>query len=518
MSLNRFLLSLTISKEKRDKMARFVTIWFRSLKTDWFTIRQPELRNIPFVLSTPDHGRMIITAANESAHVQGVETGMVVADARAIIPSLKVMDDDPGLTFRLLKVIAEWCIRYTNIVAVDLPDGIIMNSTGCAHLWGGELSYLKDINTRLKNRGYNIRATMADTIGTAWAMAHYGDKNPIAETGKQMEVLLSLPPSALRLETTVVERLHKLGLHQVKNFIDIPYSVLRRRFGNEFILKLNQAIGNEDEPIIPVIPIEPWRERLPCLEPIVTAVGIEIALHRLLETICCKLQKEGLGIRKAVFKGFRIDGKSVQIEIGTHRATQNVVHLYKLFESKISSIEPASGIELFMMEALMTEKVSPVQEKLWDTTTGLDDPGLPELLDKLSNRFGISPIHRFLPAEHYLPEKSFKESVSLNEPVTTTWKIERPRPVHLLNPPVRIEVTAPIPDYPPMNFRWKGKLYKIKKSDGPERIEQEWWIQDGPHRDYYCVEDDEGRRYWIFRSGHYILNPIPEWYLHGFFA
>jgi protein ImuB len=499
-------------------MVRFVTIWFRSLKTDWFTIHQPALRDIPFVLSESDHGRLIITAANNIARKEGIDTGMAVADARAIFPSLKVMEDDPNLSFRLLKAIAEWCIRYTDIVAIDPPDGIIMNVTGCAHLWGGELSYIKDINTRIKNKGYQVRATMADTIGAAWAIAHYGDKNPIIESGNQKEALLSLPPSSLRFDSIIVERLHKLGLHQVKSFIDIPRSVLKRRFGKEFILKLEQVLGNEEEQILPVLPVEPWRERLPCFEPIITAVGIEIALQRLLDSICIRLQKEGMGIRKVLFKGFRTDGKSVQIEVGTYRATNNSLRLYKLFEHKISTIEPASGIELFMIEALKTEKVSSFQEKLWDTTTGLEDPELTVLLDKFSNRFGNSPIRRFLPAEHYLPEKSFKESISLNEPATTTWKIERPRPVQLLTPPEHIEVTAPIPDYPPMNFRWKGKLHIIKKSDGPERIEQEWWIQDGPHRDYYAVEDDEGRRYWVFRSGHYNVDKIPVWYLHGFFA
>ncbi len=176
-------------------MARFVTIWFRHLKTDWFAIRQPALRDIPFVLSAPDHGRMVITAANEMAQKMGIEPGMVVADARAIFPSLEVLDDLPGLSEKLLKAIAEWCIRYTNIVAIDPPDGIIMDVTGCAHLWGGEMKYIKDIHLRLKNRGYDVRATMADTIGTAWAIAHYGGVIPIVESGKQMEALLSLPPS-----------------------------------------------------------------------------------------------------------------------------------------------------------------------------------------------------------------------------------------------------------------------------------------------------------------------------------
>ena len=497
---------------------RFVTIWFRHLLTDWFILRKPALSDVPFVLTTADHGRMMITAASQMARLSGIEPGMAVADARAIIPSLEVIDDQPGLGDKLLKAIAEWCIRYTNIVAIDPPDGIILNVTGCAHLWGGEMKYLKDINQRLKNRGYDVRATIADTIGAAWAIAHYGGSSPIVESGRQMEVLLPLPPSALRLETDTTDRLHKLGLHQIRHFIGMPRAAIRRRFGKEMLLKMDQALGHEEESILSVVPIELWRERLPCFEPIITAAGIEIALNLLLDMICKRLQQEGMGIRKAVFSGFRTDGKIEKIEIGTHRATYNTKHLYKLFEDKISTIEPAPGIELFMIEAIKTDKCFSKQEKLWDTTTGLEDPGLSELMDRLSNRFSNQPMRRFLPAEHWLPEKSFKESISLNESPATDWMTDRPRPIHLLPRPQPVEVTAPIPDYPPMNFRWQGKLHKIKKADGPERIEQEWWIRNGPHRDYYTVEDEEGQRYWLFRSGHYNEDRIPNWYLHGFFA
>jgi protein ImuB len=497
---------------------RFVSIWFRHLKTDWFSVRQPVLREIPFVLSASDHGRMVITSVNERAFNLGIEPGMAVADARAIFPSLEVLDDDPALSEKLLKAIAEWCIRYTDIVAIDPPEGIVMDVTGSAHLWGGEKKYIDDIHLRLKNRGYDVRVTMADSIGTAWAIAHFGGFTAIIESGKQMEALLSLPPSALRLELNVADRLHKLGLHQIRYFISMPRSALRRRFGKELILKLDQALGNEEEPLITVQPVEPWRERLPCLEPIVTATGIEIALQRLLNTFCNRMKQEGMGIRKAIFTGFRADGKLEKIEIGTHRASVNTGHLYKLFEDKISTIEPDPGIELFMIEALKAEKISPHQEKFWDTICGLEDPRLSELMDRLANRFGNSPIKRFLPSEHYLPEKSFKESVSLDEMSSTPWMTGRPRPLQILSRPERIEVTAPIPDYPPMLFRYLEKLHTIKKADGPERIEQEWWIQDGPHRDYYSVEDEEGQRYWLFRSGHYRENEKPKWFIHGFFA
>lgn len=496
---------------------RFVSIWFPYLRTDWFALRQPQLRNTAFVLSSPSHGRMIISAANIHAQAQGIDAGTVVADARAIISSLQVLDDKPGLADKLLNRIAEWCIRFTPIVAVDPPDGLILDVTGCSHLWGGDDHYLGDITQRLKIRGYSAQSAMADTIGVAWAVARFGKGSFIINKDKNAEALLPLPPAALRLDPYIVERLHKLGLQQVEDFIGMPRSSLRRRFGNTFIKRLDQALGNEEEVITPVQPVEPYQERLPCLEPIVTATGIEIALMRLLETLCQRLQQEQKGIRLARFKGYRMDGKTEQLDIGTNHPSCNVNHLFKLFEIKISTIEPGPGIELFALEAPKVEDYSPAQEKLWQGNRGLDDSHLSELIDRLTGKIGENHIHRYLPDEHYWPERSVKRASSLNEQPVTAWKVDRPRPLQLLAKPERIEVTAPIPDYPPMLFRYKGKLHKIIKADGPERIEQEWWLQEGQHRDYYYVEDENGYRYWLFRSGHY-TDKSYQWFIHGFFV
>jgi protein ImuB len=205
----------------------------------------------------------------------------------------------------------------------------------------------------------------------------------------------------------------------------------------------------------------------------------------------------------------------IQVDIGTHRPSHHVSHLFKLFENKLSSIAPALGIELFILEAHLVEDHRPNQEKMWEDTGGLDDARLSELIDRLANRVGAASIHRYLPDEHYWPERAFKPA-TLHEKATTSWA-DKLRPVHLLSRPERIEVTAPIPDYPPMLFRHCGKLHQVVRADGPERIEQEWWLQTGQHRDYYRVEDEEGNRYWIFRLGHYD-DKIFQWFLHGFFA
>ena len=496
---------------------RFVSIWLPQLETNWFELRKPGLKKIPFVLVTPSHGRMIITAANSLAEKERIFKGMVLADARALLPTLQYFDDRPRLEIQLLQRMAEWCIRFTPGAAVDPLGGIILDASGCPHLWGGEEAYVNDIVNRLQAKGYYAKACMADTIGAAWAFARFTNTT-VVEKEKHIDALLSLPPASLRIENETKEQLHKLGLRQIKNLLSLKHAALRRRFGPLIIQRLNQAMGTEVEFIQPVYPVEPYQERLPCIEPITQIGGIEIALQQLLEKLCSRLQKEGKGLRTAYFRGYRVDNKTVGIQISTSRASNNVDHLFHLFQMKLSTLEPALGIELFVLEATKVEDHAPLQEEFWKQATGLNNNHLSELIDRISGKIGPNAIQRYLPDEHYWPERSFKKASSLTEEPTTEWKLDRPRPLRILPTPESIEVTAPIPDYPPMLFRYKNKLHKIIKADGPERIEQEWWIQDGEHRDYYAVEDEEGCRYWLFRSGHYDEEKKPKWYLHGFFA
>jgi protein ImuB len=497
---------------------RFVSIWFRHLQTDWHIIRQPSLQQQPFVVAVKDHGRQIVTAASAAAENEGIVPGTVVADARAVHPSLQVFDEKPGRKERLLQGLGEWAIRYTPLVSVDAPDGLLLDASGCAHLWGGERAYLKDMITRLRAAGYDVRAAMADTAGAAWAVARYGKITPLIESEAQAAALLPLPPEALRLDAGILERLHKLGLHQIGNFINMPRPVLRRRFGESLLQRLAQALGQEEEALPPIQLVPPYEERLPCLEPVSTLQGIEAAIQRLLEQLCGRLKNEGKGIRTAVLQYFRVDGIMPQLEVGTSRPSHNAPHLFGLFALKIASIAPGMGIEVFVLQATKVEDVDTIQEKLWIETAGLQAAQVAELLDRVAGKVGAGAIRRYLPDQHYWPERSFKPAASLAEKPTLPWPENRPRPVQVLHQPEQIDVTAPIPDYPPMNFRYKGQLHEIRKADGPERIEREWWLEEGAHRDYYIVEDQEGRRYWVFRLGHYSGNKANQWFIHGFFA
>ncbi len=499
-------------------MKRFVSIWFPYLVTDWFALQQTQLKAIPFVVKASSRGRIVIVAANAMAHQKGIREGMALADIRAIYPDIIAVDEKKGLTNQLYKRIAEWCIRFTPVASIDPLGGIILDATGCPHLWGSDEAYVQDIIKRLHAKGYQARAAMADTIGAAWAVVRYYKNILALGPGRQAEMLMDLPPSSLRINTAIAERLDQLGLYQVKDIVSMPSSALRRRFGKDIITRLNQAFGNEPEFIEGIQPEEPYQERLPCLEPIQRIEGIEIAVQRLLDSLCKQLSAAGKGVRLAQLVCYRIDGKKQTIEIGTSAASNNSKHLSHLYELKLGTIEPGLGIELFTLTASKVEDHIARQQQIWKQAGDLAGTRVSECMDRIAGRIGTHSIQRYLPAEHYLPEKSYKPATSLKDEANTEWYVDRPRPIILLPIPEVIEVTAPIPDYPPMMFRYKGKLHKVVKADGPERIEQEWWIRNGRHRDYYAIEDEEGCRYWLFRSGHYDVEKTYRWFLHGVFA
>lgn len=499
---------------------RFAHIWFKHLLTDWLIIRRPELKDKPFVFVATEHGRVMIKATNPIAQQQGIQVGMRAADAKAICPGLESVDNKDDRCFKLLKGLGEWCIRFSPIVMIDefSKDGLFMNISGCTHLWGGEDQYLKEVVGRLKSKGYTTQIAIADSPGTAWAVSRFRTLSSCVTAGQDIDALMPLPPEALRLPEDTLSKLKKLGFYQIRAFLNIPRSVLRRRFGEDFLMRLEQALSKRIEVIKPLKEPFQFQERLACLEPIKTREGIEIALARLLDQLCLSLQKEEKGIRTAILTGYRIDNKLVQIHVGTNVASHDPEHLFKLFQLKIETIRPGLGIELFILEAVKTNSVKPEQETFWLENRGIGSQRIVQLLDRIAGKVGESAIHRYLPAEHFWPERSLKSSLNISEKPNTDWRLDHPRPTELLKKPEPVDVMSVVPDSPPKFFIYKGARHTIVKADGPERIEKEWWLDSEKHRDYYQVEDETGQRYWLFRSGYYDNKEDVQWFIHGFFA
>lgn len=480
--------------------------------------KNPALKDQVLVISSKQRGRMITTAVNALAAHAGIYVGMTLADARAISPGLATLDDQEGLEQKLLTAMAQWSIRFTPVTAVDGNDGLMLDATGCCHLWGGENAYIHEIKKRFTGLGYTVRISLAPTIAGAWALARYAADTVITSNNNLLQVIQNLPPVALQIEEEIVEKLRISGLNNIGQLIQMPSTALRRRFGNVLVKRMAQALGHEPAWLHPVDAVEEYVERLPCIEPVFTAVAIEIGIKVMLENLCARFKKEQKGLRYAVLKCYRVDHKIIEITLGTGSPSNNPAHLFKLLEVKIDTIAPGFGIELFTLTASKVQEVKTAQDALWVQPKGINDIVLSELIDRVRMKLPGIEISRFLPQEHYWPERSFVSSPDIHAAKETSWSYTRPRPLRLLQPPQAVMVTAPIPDYPPMSFRYKNTLHKIIKADGPERIEPEWWISEGQHRDYYYVEDETGKRYWIFRAGHYDAAKSYQWFLHGFFA
>lgn len=497
---------------------RYLSLWFPYLLTDWWVKKNPGNTCKPIVFSIKEHNRLIVYDLNKTAADKGAYKQMTVADAKATINDLVVIEHNPEKPMQLLNAMGKWCIRYSPTVAVDMPNGLIIDMTGCAHLWGGETRYLQHIINEFKNLGYEVKGGIADTAGMAWAASHYSS-HPIIETGSTRRALLNLPPDSLRLDDETLLRIKKFGIHTVAVLMRIQRTALRRRFGYQLLHRLDQILGAAEESIFPLEHHLPYIEHLPCLELIKTRTAIEIALKTLLDKMCKRLEQEGRGLRKATLTSYRIDNKVLTTEVNTATPGNNASHLFRLFEMKINEIEPALGIELFTLQASHIETVNNAQESLWSLNqSSLEKKEISHLVDRINIKTGKQTIYRYLPVENYFPERSATRATTLKSIAGTAWNSDRPRPTLLLPFPERIQITAPIPDYPPMLFKHKNELHKIVKADGPERIESSWWIEEGDFRDYYIVEDEKGKRYWVYRSGAYSDHKAPQWFLHGYFA
>jgi protein ImuB len=455
----------------------------------------------------------------------GLAAGMTLADARALLPSLTVADADPGADAKALAALTDWCGRYSPWCATDGEDGICLDITGCAHLFGGEAAMLSDMTRRLWSFGIAARGAVAGTPAAAWGWARYRRKSatPILGEGETAP-LLPLPVAALRLEPDSIDTLRVLGLNTIATVIDLPRGPLTQRLGEAVLGRLDRMFGRAAEPISPRAIAEPWASRMIFAEPIGRREDIDAAAERLTTYLCRAMSLKGQGVRRLVLHFYRVDGAVQHIAIGTSRPTHTPAHILRLFAERLEQVEPGFGIEAIVLEATEAEPLAPMQGAL--TAAGeVDATDLAGLIDRLQNRLGTARVVQLVPVESHVPERAeMREKAAPARPLKrlkppSGFTLKSARPVSLLPIPEPIEAIAPVPDDPPLTFRWRRIQHRVAFADGPERIEPEWWRAEAPAkaRDYYRVEDLAGRRFWLYREGPYGAPEPPRWFLHGFF-
>lgn len=505
-------------------------MWLRHLSTDRIERRfATRDHKTPRVVAALAEGALRLNAVNGAAFALGLRCGMPLADVRAMYPRIGVAEADAEADRRLLESVADWADRYTPLVGLDAPDGLLLDVTGCAHLFGGEAAMVRDLIVRLAGQGFHARAAVAGSAGCAWAMARYGEALVVPRNETEA-AMLSLPVAALRIEPETAAALVRTGLKSVGDLATRPRAPFAARFGGGLLRRLDQALGRVDEPIAPRLPVPTALAERRFPDPIAREEDVLGTIEQLAHELSRVLERRGEGARLVALALFRADGKVHRLEIGTGAPLRDPARMRKLFEDRLAVLgdaaDPGFGFDMIRLSALVTERCDPVQSGLAGSDRSEE---LAHLIDRLGARFGLRRVTRFVPQDTHVPEYAAvampAHGAARSVPVlfhADQDSLSPVRPIKLFERPEAIDAIAEVPDGPPVRFRWRHVLHQVTRVEGPERIAMEWWRDDRGNkltRDYFRVESMVGARVWLYREGLFGREiSRPSWYLHGLFA
>jgi protein ImuB len=492
----------------------------------------------PSVVVAKENNALVITSLDDAAARYGLTIGLPLANARAICPDVQVFDADPAADAKTLDDIADWCDRFTPLVALDAPHGLFLDITGCAHLFGGEVRILKLLCDALTAQGFAVSAAIASTAICARTLNRHAHGHIIAD-GAEADAVGPLPVFTLGASDVVTNGLRRAGLKTIGDVASRARHEITARFGAAFTTRLEQALGQGDSPISPRKPLPDYIVEQRFAEPVATETVIAATLSRLAVTLVASMEKQGKGARRLEASFFRTDGVVRTLVVDTGRAVTRGGVIDRLFRERLDALsdplDPGFGFDLIRLSASHTEIVVQQQRDLDSNVHDNDE--LAALIDRIAARIGGKRVVVHLPQDTHIPERAaLAAPAQQNLAVATAaeWPAretgEPPlRPLRLFDKPEPINVPlATIPDGPPHHFTWRRALHAVVRVEGPERIAMEWWKQDGKSltRDYFRIEDAGGLRFWIFRDGLYESElqdeegkPTPaNWFVHGLFA
>jgi len=479
----------------------------------------------PVALIATERGVRRLYSIDPAAAALGLYVGQKATDAMALVPELGAAEADPDGDLASLSALVHWCVRYSPAVAADPPDGLLLDITGVAHLWGGESEMLDDLLLRLARQGIAARGAVAGSAGAAWALARCGDDRTVVPSGAEAQILASLPITGLRLEPETAAQLARLGLVRIGQLASLPRAQLARRFGQAVLTRLDQALARAEEALVFSRPPTPWFARLAFAEPISSPEDLARASRDIAQRLCGRLLTEGQGASRFELAFHRLDGRAERLSIGLSLPGRSTGAIARLFAPMLETVDPGFGIEVVTLAAAAVETLPEREISLESIGEIAAEDGIAPLVDRLANRLGEGRVWRADAYPSHLPERAVVRRPPFAPAAATgageEWAKDRPRPVRLFARPEPIEAMARVPDDPPVFFRWRGQLRRVRRSEGPERLAEEWWRrppgETGPAhvRDYYRVEDETGARYWLFRAGLYGGEVTPKWWLHG---
>ncbi|MDE2445450.1 MAG: DNA polymerase Y family protein [Alphaproteobacteria bacterium] len=499
---------------------RYLSLWFPYLCFE--RSRSTGQQDLPCVLVEKQRGALRLLACDALARAAGLRPSLTLAEARAIVPSLHVGHMDLAADHAALVKIAMACDRFTPMVALDGMDGLLLDITGCTHLYGGEAAMLGHITGWLSARHLTLKYACAGTPDCAHVLARFSTITDVGP-GDEASAVTQLPVKALEAGAETTQALIRAGLKSLGDLASRPSQVLTARFGATLSTKLRRIMGQEDIRLTPIRPEPELVVEQLFAEPLRNMDMVKAALDRLIEALCQKLQSLDQGGRAFEASFFRADGATRRVNVESAQALREAKSLCLLFALRLETLadplEAGFGFDAIRLCILRSETLSQNQRQLDGKVE--DERSEAELVDRLVIRFGREKVLHFSAQDSHDPLRC-ATSVPVSTPAATIgWRQDSealPRPLQIFAPPQPIEVMAEVPDGPPMRFRWRKMLHQVRAAEGPERIEAEWWRGgDRSPRDYYRVEDESGGRFWVFREGLFNAH-MPRWFMQGMFA
>lgn len=509
---------------------------------------------------------LVLASLAPGAFLAGLKVGQPLRDAVAICPTLSTEHRDHEAEKEFLAELRLWATGYSPWVAEEGEDGLVLDITGCSHLWGGETRMLQQIEANCKTYGLSLSAGLADTRGAAWALARFGQHKAgarhsgddidqearatrsrstrkqhwenapvqdracpetnyrIAPPGKIHGMIAPLPVAALRLEPAIVEEITRLGLRRIGDLIGQPRAALARRFGKAVALRLDQAFGTAPEALSPHQAEARLAIRLALPDPIGLLGDMVAALDRLLAKLCTRLEEEGSAARTLRLQLVSTDGAVQYLSATLARPSSDPDRIRPLLAMQFPELDIGFGIDMLRLEATQVEYQTRPEASHSTIGSGRSvdysrTHALTDLIARIGVRIGVDMITLRHPADSHLPERSSLVFSAAWAESYGDWPVCRgvERPL-LIWPPEF--VTMQDRSLPGLVCHWRGSEHPILTATGPERIAREWWLDEAEWRsgtrDYWQVTIGACQRLWLFFAHGGALSA--GWFCHGRFA
>jgi protein ImuB len=503
----------------------WIAVWLPRLSTDrWYRSGAAPADRRPLALYAKDANAFRLTAVDARAAQAGLAPAMSLADARAIRPDLATYEADDAADVLLLEQIAGWCDRFTPIVVPSPPHGLFLDVSGCTHLFGDSENLRAQIETRLAAQGFAVQVALAPTPGAAWALARHGTTRLIEDRDALPAALAPLPVAALRLADDAAALLKRLGLKTIGQILDAPRQPFAARIGRPALRRLDQALGRACEVLTPHRPPPAVFALRPLAEPITTMDAVLTVTEILCGDLCAQLAARGFGARLLRLSLFGVDGRTRSLGLGLSRPGSDAAVMLRLLRERLhtapETLDAEFGFEAVRLDAMEVAPIILVETDL-APASARDPDAEARLVDTLTARLGSSRVGRLSLRNVHAPERASAWVMAGDGTPTTPApphdKVVR-RPLRMFARAQPVDAIASVPDGPPVRFRWRRVLHEIVRAEGPERISPDWLrAPDTRTRDYYRVEDKDGRRFWLYREGFFGGDEAPRWFLHGLF-